>query len=147
MPSRQKDEPEVSVHAVDLALDTGDYKWRNYRDLKAFDARRAYYSSQLDEAFLLEDSNLDEEVQRVFEQTQWMPEGGDQADNAVAIPRAVDRGGGAPGGCVDAVPTRVGLGGAQPLRHRHGHAAHHQLVDVVWVCRGRWHAQDLVSEG
>ena len=85
MPSRQKDEPEVSVHAVDLALDTGDYKWRNYRDLKAFDARRAYYSSQLDEAFLLEDSNLDDEVQRVFEQTQWMPEDGDQADNAVAI--------------------------------------------------------------
>ena len=70
----------------------------NYRDLKAFEARRSYYSSQLDEAFLLEDSNLDGEVQRVFEQTQWMPEDGDPSDDAVAIH----------GRLIDVVEHRVG---------------------------------------
>ena len=71
MPARQINDPWVEVHAVDLAIQSGQYTWRNYRDLEAFDARKAYHQGRLDEAVILDDSNLDAEVLEVLEELEW----------------------------------------------------------------------------
>ena len=71
MPRRQADDPWVDVHAVDLVISSGQYTWRNYRDLEAFDIRNAYHQGQLDDAVLIDDSNLDAEVSEVLDELEW----------------------------------------------------------------------------
>lgn len=84
MPLPEESDPLLMVYSVDLALDKGDYRWRNYRDMDGFAARDFYYSNQTDDEHKVEDTNLDRALAELLEELNWSGEEA-QDEDAVAI--------------------------------------------------------------
>lgn len=74
LPTHEEGQPQVDLHTVDLAIDSGEYRWTYYEDMQAYlDGENQYQSFEKDE-MMVRDSNLDSEPRKLLVDQGFLPE-------------------------------------------------------------------------
>ena len=74
LPTPDDAQPQVDLHTVDLAIDSGEYRWTYYEDMQAYlDGENQFQSAEDDEIKVV-DSNLDAEPRELLVDQGFLPE-------------------------------------------------------------------------
>ena len=74
LPVHAKGQPQVDMHTVDLAIDSGRYEWTYYEDFNAYLHGENQYASGDEDEVKLTDSNLDSEPRTLLIDQGFLPE-------------------------------------------------------------------------